>query len=115
MGSDSGRVTRMEGFFMPDLNIFTTTARDIDESPAVLPPDVLRVVHEFARLASEAYGHLSQGRLFPCLSTLTGLTPVLGYIRDYCMAEVLPSPTDHLCEAPKAQEDMVFAGQGLYL
>jgi len=100
---------------MQNLNFSTTAAPDFDDGPEILPPDVIRVVHEFARLASEAYGHLSEGRLFPCLSTLTGLTPVLGYIRDFCMAEVLPSLADHPCDAPRAQEDMVIAGQGLYL
>lgn len=100
---------------MQDTNTLIAMPRYFDEGPDVLPPDVLRVVHEFARLASEACSHLSNGRLFPCLSTLTGLTPVLGYIRDYCISEVLPSPAEHLCEAPGAQEDMVLAGQGLYL
>jgi hypothetical protein len=54
-----------------------------------IPERISMAVGELQRLATDVVGHLSNGDLFPGLSTLTGLTPVIGLLRDYCVSRVV--------------------------
>jgi hypothetical protein len=54
-----------------------------------VPDRISMAVSELRRLATEAVDYFSNGELFPGLSTLTGLTPVIGLLRDYCVSRVV--------------------------
>lgn len=92
------------------LDLYYPESRD-EVGVLEVPPHLEGVVFEFMRLTDEAADHLVHGRLFPCLSTITGLLPVVGFIRDFCVAEVIPNL--NAFEADLPQDDL--AGAGLYL
>lgn len=62
---------------------------DVEATIEPVPDKVALAIAEFERLAVEAALFLAQGKLFPGLSSLTGLAPVVGILRDYCIAQVV--------------------------
>ena len=59
-------------------------------SDAEVPDNLIPVLVEFTRLADEATALIANGRLFPGLSTLAGITPVVGFLTDFCASRVIP-------------------------
>ena len=92
---------------------FIEQSSDTQDNP--LPHRVSLALIEFCRLAEEATNYLSKGNLFPGLSSLTGLTPVLGTLKDYCIARVVPN--DDTDETEKALPNKALAAShpGIYL
>jgi len=80
-----------------------------------LPLRVSLALDEFCRLANEASNYLSEGNLFPGLSSLTGLTPVLGALKDYCISKVVPTEEDDGPRNPPEREAPSPAHLGIYL
>lgn len=70
-------------------NAAVLTVVDSHITPEFIPDRISMAVGELRRLATEAVGHFANGDLFPGLSTLTGLTPVIGLLRDYCVSQVV--------------------------
>jgi hypothetical protein len=89
--------------------------RDCETPGDVLPHRVALALTEFCRLAEEASNYLSRGSLFPGLSSLTGLKPVLGTLIDFCVARVVP--TEDSDEPEKAFQNKPPVGfhPGIYL
>lgn len=75
-------------------NTAVLTVVDDHINPEPMPDRIIMAVSELRRLAIEAVDHFSNGELFPGLSTLTGLTPVIGLLRDYCVSRVVYQQDD---------------------
>lgn len=54
------------------------------------PEAIVPVLLEMSRLADEASVLIANGRLFPGLSTLAGLSPIIGMLTEFCAARVVP-------------------------
>lgn len=85
---------------------------DVGATIAPVPDKVALALAEFERLAVEAASFLAQGELFPGLSSLTGLAPVVGVLRDYCIARVVHQE-DETPPGPIAKS--VSMPHGMYL
>lgn len=55
-----------------------------------MPEAIAPVLLEMSRLADEASVLIANGRLFPGLSTLAGLSPIIGMLTEFCAARVVP-------------------------
>jgi len=78
-----------------------------------LSPKLYGVLQEFQRLSAEAAAFLSIGELFPALSSLTALGPVVGLLRDHCVEIVVPREQDS--SQGKLAVGVATESPGLYL
>ena len=65
---------------MPTWNVPGSTARIEPE----VPDNLIPVLVEFTRLADEASALIANNRLFPGLSTLAGISPIVAMLTDFC-------------------------------
>jgi hypothetical protein len=80
-----------------------------------LPARVQMAVEEFQRLSDSVSGLLSDLLLFPALSSMTALVPVMGILRDYCASQVVYTEESGQAHAGLRGLDDVPATPGLYL
>ena len=74
--------------------------------PAVEIPDrIAMALVEFERLALAVTGRMASGDLFPGLSYLTSLTPVIGVLRDFCVSRVVHQDDDGVSESSRGMSD----------
>lgn len=71
---------------MPTWNVPGSTARIEPE----VPDNLIPVLAEFTRLADEASALIANNRLFPGLSTLAGISPIVAMLTDFCASRVIP-------------------------
>jgi len=78
-----------------------------------LPPKFCGVLQEFQRLSADAAAFLSIGDLFPALSSLTALGPVVGILQAHCVENVVPREQDS--NQGNTAIGIEFENPGLYL
>lgn len=95
----------------------TTVLTVVDDhiNPEPVPDRISMAVIELRRLASEAVDQFSKGELFPGLSALTGLTPLIGLLRDFCVSRVVYQQNDSDDSTTSGNPEPDSVHHGIYL
>ena len=82
-----------------------------------VPDNLFPVLAELKRLADEAATAIANGLIFPGLSTLAGINPLVGMLTEFCAARVVPDiETGNVRVDPHMQHLMCgFDSHGNYL
>jgi hypothetical protein len=60
----------------------------------MIPERIAMALGEFERLSDAVTHRMASGDLFPSLSYLTSLSPVVGVLRDFCVSRVVHQESD---------------------
>lgn len=110
--SNRGRIRKVNQEMTSAISSALHNSLDVEATIEPVPQKVVLALAEFERLAEEAASFLAQGELFPGLSSLTGLAPVVGVLRDYCIARVVHQE-DETPSSPPAKSAPIH--HGMYL